>query len=55
MYRPPHEPAADGSAHLELVAGIAVVVEEGRDLAAFEALDGELDLPPIRLGADATE
>ena len=40
----PDEPSADRSADLELVTDDHLVVEERRDLAVLEALDGQLDL-----------
>ena len=40
----PHEPAADRTAHLELVAHLDHVGEERRHLAVVEPLDKELDL-----------
>ena len=39
----PHEMAADRSAQLDIVADRGDLVEEGRDLAVVETLDGELD------------
>ncbi len=41
--RVPGEPAADGAAHLELVARLGGPGQVGRDLAVVEALDGQLN------------
>ena len=49
----PDEPAADRSAHLELVAGLDDVGEVGRHLAVVEPLDVQLEQRVI--GAEATE
>ncbi len=43
----PHEPAADRPAYLDLVADDQLVVQERRDLAVVEPLDGEVDLVAV--------
>ena len=51
----PHEVATDRAAHLEAIAQDELVVQERRDLAVDDALDGQLDQRAGRVGGDAIE
>ena len=47
--------SADRSAQLDVVADLGHLMEEGRDLAVVEPLDGELDAVGLARGAEAME